>query len=119
MSDDPELYQERLAEFRRALRDADDHYADDVMAAKGDKALLAGIDRNYWAHERNWTEAALAALGRQDAQIQAAHDLAKKANDDIDARRAAAASLPALIKAGAKAAAALKSELDAAAKAEG
>lgn len=104
---------ERLAEFGRAWRDADDHYHDDVVAAHGDKSLQQQIDANWYQHQKNWADAGTAALETQSDAVDAAHEAAKTANDAVDAARQAAEDITAIIRKSTAVANALIGELQA------
>ena len=109
---------DRLMTFEQAWRDADIHYRDDVRAAIEDPVLLRQVDLNWYAHQRNWAEAAIAALELGDADVAAAHDLAKAANKTVSDARKNAEKIAAVIRKVGKAAEALTKVLDTVAKAK-
>lgn len=107
----------RLEQFARAWSDADTSYHDDIVAAQGDTALLNAIDTNWYHHQKNWADAASAALEIDSAAVEAAHQAAKAANDATAKARKNAEGLAAIIRKSAKAADALLAELKAVAAA--
>ncbi len=105
--------QEKLVEFARAWKDADDNYSADVAKAAGKPDLIHQIEVNWWGHQANWAMAATAALEKTSPDIEKLTADAKKLSDDIVAAREAADKIVDIVKGSSKVAKALASLLKA------
>lgn len=104
---------EKLEEFARAFNDSQANYEDDLAKAQT-REQVAAIRENKDTHQRNWANAASAALDAQNDEIEAAHQAAKAANDATTEAREDAEGIAKIIRRSAKAASALTDVLKAA-----
>lgn len=78
---------ERLDEFTRAWRDADNNYNADILATGGDQKLIDLVEARWWQHQANWAVAKLSQLGKNSKAVEDAYSAAKTANDEIQRAR--------------------------------